>query len=105
MPMAGRTVPRTSPAGTLTTKIIRLVSVRTLTRMLNARPKKALVSPRVPQGRVGAGAEAAVVLMTGLLISHGGRNGDGRRGLEQGEQGGQQCGRVGDPAEDPALGA
>src|SRR5688572_13450439 len=94
-PIAGSTVPRTSPAGTFTTAIIRPVSVRTFTRMLKARPKKALVSPRVHQATARAGA--AVVLMTGLLISDGGRDGGGRgQGAEHGRG-------IGDPAEDPAL--
>ena len=59
MPSAGSTVPSTSPAGTLTTKIISEVSVSTLTRMLKPRPKKALVSPRVHHGRVSGGAASA----------------------------------------------
>src|SRR3954447_7879656 len=102
MPSAGSTVPRTSPAGTLTTAIISPVRVSTLTRMLNARPKKAFVSPRVHQGtvtgrRAGAGAVGLAVLMTGLLVSHGGRGGGG--------EGGEERGGGGDPAEDAALGA
>ncbi len=43
-------MPSTMSAGTLTTKINRPVRVKTLTRMLKARPKKAFVSPRVHHG-------------------------------------------------------
>jgi len=50
MPSAGSTVPSTSRDGIWTTKISSEVSVRTLTRMLNPRPKKAFVSPFVHQG-------------------------------------------------------
>src|SRR6478752_3174999 len=111
MPRAGSTVPSTSRVGTWTTKISSEVSVRTLTRMLKPRPKKALVSPFVHQGRfrdgVSDGAEGLSSGMADRGLSRlmvgswrrSGSAGEGRHG-----EGGEESGRVGDPAEDPALG-
>src|ERR1700687_4923520 len=105
-PSAGSTVPSTSPAGTLTTPIISPVSVRTLTRMLNARPKKALVSPRVHHGidngaaaglstGGSAGGSVTSVVIAGFLSGGGG--GQCVQSRDHGRA-------VGDPPEDAALG-
>ena len=63
-------MPSTSAAGTATTATINPVSVNTLTRMLNPRPKNALVSPRVHQGtdRERAVGGSAGALVTSVLI-------------------------------------
>src|SRR4051812_4847883 len=103
MPSAGSTVPSTRPVGTCTTKISSEVNVSTFTRMLNARPKKALRSPRVHHGtrKVGvvtdAGRSAVLVMGRSSRTGRSGRDGRGAR------QRGQKAGRVGDPAEDAAL--
>src|SRR6478735_3665324 len=99
-------VPSTSLAGTEMTPIISPVNVSTLTRMLNPRPKNALVSPRVHHGMDSAGAssgfsvgESAGGSVTswdmGRVLS-GGVGGDL---LERRDE----RGGVGDPSEDAAL--
>src|SRR4051794_10660045 len=82
MPSAGRMTPKTSLAGILMTPMHRPVRVRTLTRTLTPKPKKALVSPRTQYGSL-----AVVVVLISLLLN-----------------GGDHCGGFGDPAEDAALG-
>src|ERR1700712_2973591 len=108
-PRAGSTVPITKPAGTFTTKIISEVSVSTLTRMLKARPKNALVSPRVHHGSFNESESdsdsrcelrIAERFMTDPF-SHctgGGLKYCGDRKY------GQEGRRIGHPSEDPALG-
>src|SRR5690349_22958625 len=103
MPRAGSTVPSTISCGTLTTKINRPVRVSTLTKMLNARPKNAFVSPRVHHGTRKATSSVVLVFRVGslMLIVNSPRESGG--GGRQRGQPVQQRGRVGDPAEDAAL--
>src|SRR6476661_5581520 len=62
MPSAGSTVPSTDSAGICTTNNSSAVSVRTLTRMLNPSPKKALVSPLVQYGSLSEPSDDAEFL-------------------------------------------
>src|SRR5690349_13122210 len=62
MPSSGSTVPRTDSAGICTTNSSSAVNVRTLTRMLKPRPKKALVSPLVQYGSLSEPSDDAEFL-------------------------------------------
>src|SRR4051794_4879431 len=98
MPSAGSTLASTRSDGILTTKIIRPVRVKTLTRMLNARPKKAFVSPRVHHGtRKVAESPAAGGFVRSMVMTVPWRS--SRRGGGLGELG-QQGRGVRDPSED-----
>src|SRR5690349_21109502 len=130
MPSAGSTVPSTDSAGICTTNSSSAVSVRTLTRMLKPRPKKALVSPLVQYGSLSEPSDDAEFLKPvrfmrfslrvdgiGRVDGRGGwgsgpRSAGQRRlvlrcGLHRGRRGrGESAddrGGVGDPAEDSAL--
>src|SRR6478735_8248878 len=100
MPRAGSTLLITESVGTLTTKINRPLRVSTLTRMLNASPKNALVSPRVHHGTLKSASvrEGRIVLRFMTVLARSGRGGGDRsKLLEEG-------GGVAHPTEDAALG-
>src|SRR6478752_1265551 len=125
MPSAGSTVPSTDSAGICTTNNSSAVSVRTLTRMLNPSPKKALVSPLVQYGSLSEPSDDAEFLKPvrfmrfSLRVGGSGGGGGGGVGGDGGSAGQRRLVRVGfercraehgddrrgigDPAEDSAL--
>src|SRR6478752_4840154 len=100
MPSAGSTLPMTESVGTLTTKINRPLRVNTLTRMLNASPKNALVSPRVHHGTLKSESvrEGRMVLRFMTVLARSGRGGSDRCQLRKQGDG------IAHPTEDAALG-